>query len=100
MVFLLVLVIVPVLFCVVSWILFSASQLFSVEEAGIRERRSLAIRKRSRMEGQSIAVGSQARGDEGTYLLALPALNAYRLQHERSSGIPNLWHDDIWLRRN
>lgn len=96
----LVLVVVPVVFCMVSWVLFTASRLFSVEETEGVERRAYAMRKRSRMDGSPVSVTSGMIGEGSRYIMVMPTLNSYKLIDERSTGIPNLWHDDIWLRRN
>jgi hypothetical protein len=95
----LVLVVVPVIFCMVSWVLFTASRLFTIEDSRGVEQRAYSLRKRSRIEGSPVPVRSSTVGDS-RYIMVLSALNAYRLHDDRSSGIPNLWHDDIWLRRN
>ena len=84
----------------VSWVLFTASRLFTIEDTRGVEQRAYSLRKRSRVEGPPVPVRSSSVGDSSRYIMVLPALNAYRLHDERSSGIPNLWHDDIWLRRN
>ena len=95
----LVLVVVPVVFCMVSWVLFTASRLFAVEDASSGEQNAYRLRKRSRTTGTPVPVSSITVGDQARYLL-VPRVNAYRLHDDGSTGIPNLWHDDIWLRRN
>lgn len=100
MFFFLLLVVVPVVFCMVSWVLFSASQLFTVEEPHAIER-MVAARKRSRRRPEAIPVSSGMIAEQHQRsVLVMSPMEVYRLRDARSTGIPNLWHDDIWLRRN
>ena len=95
----LVLVVVPVMFCMVSWVLFTASRLFTIEDSQGLEHSAYALRKRSRMKGATVSVSSRSAADD-RYIMLLPSVNAYKFRDQESNGIPNLWHDDIWLRRN
>lgn len=95
----LVLVVVPVVFCMVSWVLFTASRLFAVDDVDSAEQNAYKLRKRTRIAGTPMPIGSNADGGQSRYLF-VPRVNTYRLKDEGSTGIPNLWHDDIWIRRN
>jgi len=99
MVLLLVLIVLPILFCMLSWVLYTASRLFAAEDALALELGAYQIRRRSLERRRSVAVGSSVIGDEMRFAF-LPMISAYSMRNTRSSGIPTAWHDDIWLRRN
>lgn len=95
----LVLVVVPVVFCMVSWVLFTASRLYRPENTAELERRAFRQRARARVVSEPVPIGSQTISDDSRYL-AIKQGHVYSMRQDRSTGIPFFWHDDIWLRRN
>ena len=85
----------------ISWVVFTTSRIYRFEDTHAAEQFALQARRRIReAAATSIRVGSAAIGDELGVQVATGYNRAYQLRYDKSSGIPSLWHDELWTRRN
>jgi hypothetical protein len=94
------LVAVPIVFCMISWVVFTTSRIYRFEDTHAAEQYALQARRRIReAAATSIAIGSAVHSELG--LQVVTGYNrSYQLRYDKSSGIPSLWHDELWTRRN
>ncbi len=97
----LVLVAIPVLFFMLTWVIVTAYRICFPEEALPIERDPLRVRHRATAAGISIPVGArEIREDQKRYQRQL-ATRAYHYEEgDLRIGLPEAWMDDLWLRRN
>jgi len=95
------LVAVPIVFCMISWVVFTTSRIFRFEDTYAAEQYAIEARRRIReAAATSIRVGSATIQDELGLQVASGYAKSYQLRYDKSSGIPSLWHDELWTRRN
>lgn len=95
------LVAIPVMFCMVSWVVFTTSRICRTEDTTAAEQFALEARRRLReAAATSISVGSATIQDELGLRIATRYGRSYQLRYDQSTGIPSFWHDELWNRRN
>ncbi len=92
------LIVAPFLFFILTWIVVTSVRLLRREEPVHVERASTFVHRRTRARKiMAVAArevpGNNREDDEFRE-------DAYTLSAGWSSGIPNSWHSDLWIRRN
>ena len=92
------LIVAPFLFFLVTWVVVTCFRILRREEPVRVERASTFVHRRTRARKimmVSEREGRDSRGDEDDF-----RDGAYTLSEGWSSGIPNAWHSELWIRRN
>ena len=96
MLWLFTLIISPILFFLLTWILVTAVRVLKQERTVRVERASTVVHRRTgAKKALAVAVKSESSLREGD-----DRENSYTLTDGWSSGIPGAWHNELWIRRN
>ena len=94
MLWLVFLTISPTLFFMLTWVLVTAVRVLKQEKPGRMERASTFVHRTTRTRK---AVAVAVKGEEGS---RDDDAKYYTLSRGWSSGIPESWHSELWIRRN
>ena len=91
-------VIAPVLFFMLTWAIVTAYRLVFPDE--LSEQDPVVDRQDATSRGEYVPVGArEIREDRRYYLRAHPPA-PYLYVYGESEGLPELWTEDLWRRRN
>ncbi|NND71824.1 MAG: hypothetical protein HKN43_09605 [Rhodothermales bacterium] len=90
------LIVAPILFFLLTWILVTAVRILRADRTVRLERASTFVHRRTgARKVMAVAVKSESDTRE-----AYERDESYMLADGWSSGIPNSWHSELWIRRN
>ena len=92
------LVAIPLLFFMLVWVVVTAYRIFNPEVPRPLEKESFMIRTQTTSTGRRVPVG--ARDIREDHRRHRRQLRPYRYAWGDSEGLPDHWHEDLWLRRN
>lgn len=91
---------VPVLFFMLTWAVVTVCRLVFPEEPVPAEHDPVLVRQEAALQGAYVPVGArEIREDRRYHLRAYPPA-PYRYVHGVSEGLPEIWAEDLWRRRN
>ena len=95
-----ILVAVPIGFTLLTWVLVTAYQLVFPEEPRPYEGDPVTLRHQAAAMGAFVPVGTrEIREDQRSYFRE-QAFPAYDYAYGQSEGMPEIWMEDLWRRRN
>ncbi len=91
---------VPVLFFMLTWAVVTVYRLVFPDEPIPSEHDPVVVRQNATSRGEYVSVGArEIREDRRYYLRAHPPAS-YLYVHGESEGVPEIWTEDLWRRRN
>ncbi len=91
---------VPVLFFMLTWAVVTVYRLVFPDEPIPSEHDPVVVRQNATSRGEYVPVGArEIREDRRYYLRAHPPA-PYLYVYGESEGLPELWTEDLWRRRN
>lgn len=98
---LLVLVVGPVLFFLLTWVVATVYRLYFPEQPLPLESNPVVVRQRAAANGKSVSVGvREIRADQRWAQRNKVAQSGYHYAWGGSDGFPEIWYEDLWQRRN
>ena len=93
-------IVAPVLFFMLTWALVTVYRLLFPDEPAPSEQDPVVDRQHATSRGEYVPVGArEIREDRRYYLRAHPPAS-YLYVYGESEGLPELWTEDLWRRRN
>ncbi|MDX1739707.1 MAG: hypothetical protein R3178_00370 [Rhodothermales bacterium] len=91
---------VVLLACLLTWAVVISLKIWERDDPVALRRESVLVRREAAQAGLVIPVGAREIREDQQYGEESHALLMYEYGPFGSSGIPNSWHDDLWIRRN
>ena len=92
--------ITPILFFVFTWAAVTAYRLLAPEKPIPFERDPVVVRKRAAEAGDYVAVGVREIREDQRLLFRDQIRPPYHYTAGFSEGLPSVWMEDLWQRRN
>lgn len=101
MLLLLALLLGPILFFMITWVIATVYRLYFPERSLPFERDPVVIRERATAKGESVPVGvREIRADQRRARRQGTRQSTYTYAWGGSDGFPEAWHENLWQRRN
>lgn len=101
MLVLLVILLGPILFFMVTWAIATVYRLYFPERSLPFEEDPVVIRERATAKGKSVPVGvREIRADQRRARRQGAQQSSYTYAWGGSDGFPEEWHENLWKRRN
>jgi hypothetical protein len=91
---------VVLLACLLTWAVVISLKIWEHDDPVALRRESVLVRREAAQAGLAIPVGAREIREDQQYGDDSVALLMYEYSPMGSSGIPDAWHDDLWIRRN
>ena len=98
--FLFALLVLPIFFFLMVWVLATAYRLLVPEQPAPLEADPVAIRRKAAAEGRSVPVGAREIREDQRHAQTTPARAPYHYAGGDSDGLPEAWREDLWRRCN
>lgn len=90
----------PILFFVFTWAAVTAYRLLAPEKPILPGGDPVVVRKRATESGQYVAVGVREIREDQRLLFRDQIRSPYYYSAGFSEGLPSIWMEDLWQRRN
>ena len=91
---------VPVLFFMLTWVLTASYRICFPEEPLPFEKDRAALRQRTTTKGENVPVGVREIREDQRWRQRRRAEAVYHYAEGGSIGLPSMWKEDLWERRN
>ena len=91
---------VPVLFFMLTWAVVTVYRLVFAEAPVVSEHDPVVVRQNATTEGEYVPVGAREIREDRRYYLRVHPPAPYLYLHGESEGVPEIWTEDLWRRRN
>ncbi len=94
------LVAVPVFLFLLTWAVVTACRLLAPERPQPFERDPVAVRQQAAARGEHVPVGVREIREDQRLVYGEHARARYHYAGGASAGLPPIWMEDLWRRRN
>ena len=91
---------VPILFFMLTWTLVTAGRLLFPERPAPPTRDPVVVRQKATAEGVFVPVGVREIREDQRHERQVHPAPPYLYAFGASEGLPELWRQDLWRRRN
>ncbi len=91
---------IVLLACLLTWTVVISLKIWERDDPVALKRESVLVRREAAEAGMALPVGAREIREDQQFSEEAQAVLPYEYGPLGSSGIPAVWHDDLWIRRN